>query len=47
MGVILSFVKDYERISRFRFGRFEGMKGPGIVVALPVIHAKVWVDMRT
>ena len=47
MGVILSFVKDYERIARFRFGRFEGMKGPGIVVALPVIHAKVWVDMRT
>jgi len=47
VGVILSFVKDYERIARFRFGRFEGMKGPGIVVALPVIHAKVWVDMRT
>ena len=47
MGVILNFVKDYERIARFRFGRFEGMKGPGIVVALPVVHAKVWVDTRT
>ena len=47
MGVILNFVKDYERIARFRFGRFEGMKGPGIVVAFPVIHAKGWVDTRT
>jgi regulator of protease activity HflC (stomatin/prohibitin superfamily) len=47
MGVILNFVKDYERIARFRFGRFEGMKGPGIVVAFPVIHTKVWVDTRT
>ena len=47
MGIILNFVKDYERIARFRFGTFEGMKGPGIVVALPVVHAKVWVDTRT
>ena len=47
MGIILNFVKDYQRIARFRFGRFEGMKGPGIVVALPVVHAKVWVDTRT
>ena len=47
MGVLLNFVKDYERIARFRFGKFEGMKGPGIVIALPVVHAKVWVDTRT
>ena len=47
MGFILNFVKDYERIARFRFGRFEGMKGPGVVIALPVVHSKVWVDTRT
>jgi regulator of protease activity HflC (stomatin/prohibitin superfamily) len=47
MGIFLNFVKDYERIARFRFGRFEGMKGPGIVVALPVIHSKTWIDTRT
>jgi regulator of protease activity HflC (stomatin/prohibitin superfamily) len=47
MGLFLNFVKDYERIARFRFGRFEGMKGPGVVFALPVIHAKVWLDTRT
>jgi regulator of protease activity HflC (stomatin/prohibitin superfamily) len=44
---LLNFVKDYERIARFRFGRFEGMKGPGIVIALPVVHTKVWIDTRT
>ena len=47
MALILNFVKDYERIARFRFGRFEGMKGPGIVIALPVIHSKTLVDTRT
>jgi regulator of protease activity HflC (stomatin/prohibitin superfamily) len=47
MGIFLNFVKDYERIARFRFGRFEGMKGPGIVIALPVIHSKTWIDTRT
>jgi regulator of protease activity HflC (stomatin/prohibitin superfamily) len=47
MGLFLNFVKDYERIARFRFGRFEGMKGPGVVFAFPVIHTKVWVDTRT
>ena len=47
VGVILNFVKDYERIARFRFGRFEGMKGLGIVIALPVIHSKTLVDTRT
>ena len=47
MGVVLNFVKDYQRIARFRFGRFEGMKGPGIVIAIPVVHSKVWIDTRT
>ena len=47
MGLVLNFVKDYERIARFRFGKFEGMKGPGIVIALPVVHSKVGVDTRT
>ena len=47
MGIVLNFVKDYQRIARFRFGRFEGMKGPGIVIAIPVVHSKVWVDTRT
>ena len=46
MGII-NFVRDYERIARFRLGRFEGMRGPGIVFAIPVIHQIVKVDTRT
>ena len=29
---IINFVRDYERLGRFRFGRFEGMLGPGIEI---------------
>ncbi|MFW6174970.1 MAG: SPFH domain-containing protein [Chloroflexota bacterium] len=46
MGII-NFVRDYERIARFRLGRFEGMKGPGIVFALPILHQITKVDTRT
>jgi regulator of protease activity HflC (stomatin/prohibitin superfamily) len=43
---IINFVRDYERIARFRFGRFEGMMGPGIVFAIPIVHQIVRVDTR-
>ncbi len=43
---IINFVRDYEKIARFRFGRFEGMKGPGIVFAIPIIHQIVRIDCR-
>jgi regulator of protease activity HflC (stomatin/prohibitin superfamily) len=45
MGII-NFVRDYERIARFRLGRFEGMKGPGIVIASPIIHSTEKIDTR-
>ena len=45
MGII-NFVKDYERIARFRLGRFEGMMGPGVVFAIPILHSTVKIDTR-
>ena len=36
---ILSFVKPYERIARFKWGRFQGMMGPGVVVMIPFMHS--------
>lgn len=42
----INFVRDYERIARFRLGRFEGMRGPGIVFAIPVLHQIQKVDTR-
>lgn len=43
---IINFVRDYERIARFRLGTFEGMMGPGIVIALPIIHQIQKIDTR-
>ncbi len=43
---IINFVRDYERVARFRFGSFEGMKGPGIVISLPIIHQIQKIDTR-
>ena len=45
MGLI-NFVRDYERLARFRLGTFEGMMGPGIVFAIPVIHQIQKIDTR-
>ena len=44
---ILNFVKDYERIAVFKWGRFQGMKGPGIVVLIPFIHSGRHVHTQT
>ena len=44
---IINFVRDYERVARFRLGRFEGMKGPGVVFKIPILHQISKVDTRT
>ena len=44
---ILNFVRDYQRLARFKFGRFQGMKGPGPVWAIPIVHQIRLVDTRT
>jgi regulator of protease activity HflC (stomatin/prohibitin superfamily) len=44
---IINFVRDYERVARFRLGKFEGMMGPGVVIALPIIHQIQKIDTRT
>jgi len=45
MGII-NFVRDYERLGRFRFGKFEGMLGPGVVFAIPILHQITRLDTR-
>ena len=44
---IINFIRDYERVARFRFGTFEGMMGPGIVFSIPIIHQIQKIDTRT
>jgi len=40
-------LKEYERGVIFRLGRLLGVKGPGIIIVLPVIDQMVKVDLRT
>ncbi|MDA1256299.1 MAG: SPFH domain-containing protein [Chloroflexi bacterium] len=43
---IINFVRDYERIARFKFGRFQGMLGPGVVLSIPIVHQIRKIDTR-
>ena len=45
MGVI-NFIRDYERLAVFQLGRFMGMKGPGMVIVIPILQSARKIDMR-
>ena len=45
--LIINFLKDYERIARFKWGNYDGLKGPGPVIMVPVMHSGVRIDLRT
>ncbi len=44
---IINFMKNYERLARFKWGNFQGMKGPGPVWIIPIMHSGTKVDTRT
>jgi regulator of protease activity HflC (stomatin/prohibitin superfamily) len=40
-------LREYERGVMFRFGRFTGVRGPGLILLIPVAQQMVKVDLRT
>jgi regulator of protease activity HflC (stomatin/prohibitin superfamily) len=40
-------LQEYERGVIFQLGRFHGVKGPGLIIVIPVIQRMVRVDLRT
>jgi regulator of protease activity HflC (stomatin/prohibitin superfamily) len=40
-------LREYERAVVFMLGRFWKVKGPGLVILIPVIQQMVRVDLRT
>lgn len=40
-------MKEYERAVVFRLGRLIGVKGPGLIILIPLIDRMVKVDLRT
>jgi regulator of protease activity HflC (stomatin/prohibitin superfamily) len=44
---IFKILNEYERGVVFTFGRFTGVKGPGLIILIPLIQRMVKVDLRT
>ena len=42
----LRVVREYQRLVVFRLGRNIGLKGPGLVILIPIVDKPVWVDLR-
>src|SRR5439155_1513555 len=40
-------LREYERAVVFTLGRFTGVKGPGLIILVPVLQQMVRVDLRT
>jgi regulator of protease activity HflC (stomatin/prohibitin superfamily) len=40
-------MREYERAVMFTLGRFTGVKGPGLMIMIPVVQQMVRVDLRT
>jgi regulator of protease activity HflC (stomatin/prohibitin superfamily) len=40
-------LREYERAVMFTLGRFTGVKGPGLIILIPVLQQMVRVDLRT
>ena len=43
----IKILREYERSVVYTLGRFTGVKGPGLIIIIPVIQQMVRVDMRT
>jgi regulator of protease activity HflC (stomatin/prohibitin superfamily) len=46
LAASLRILREYERAVVFTFGRFEKVKGPGIVMLIPFVQEMVRVDLR-
>jgi regulator of protease activity HflC (stomatin/prohibitin superfamily) len=42
----IKIVREYQRLVVFRLGRSVGIRGPGLVVLIPIIDKAIWVDLR-
>ena len=47
LGAAIRILREYERGVVFQLGRFWSVKGPGLVILIPVLQQMVRVDLRT
>lgn len=46
LSAAIKIVPEYQRIVVFRLGRVIGIKGPGLVLLIPIIDRPIYVDLR-
>ena len=46
LAAAVKILREYERAVVFTLGRFERVKGPGLVLLLPFVQQMVRVDLR-
>ena len=47
LAMSLRILREYERGVVFQLGRFWGVKGPGLIILIPVVQQMVRMDLRT
>lgn len=47
LAAALKILREYERAVIFTLGRFTGVKGPGLILLIPLVQQMVRVDLRT
>ncbi|RMF08249.1 MAG: slipin family protein [Alphaproteobacteria bacterium] len=47
LATAIRVLREYERAVVFTLGRFTGVRGPGLIILIPVIQQMVRVDLRT
>ena len=43
----IKILREYERAVVFTLGRFTGVKGPGLILLIPIVQQMVRIDLRT
>ena len=46
LSAAIKVVREYERVTVFRLGRFVGLRGPGLVLIIPFIETVRKIDLR-
>ncbi|HKK15408.1 MAG TPA: SPFH domain-containing protein, partial [Gammaproteobacteria bacterium] len=46
LPMIIKIMREYERSVVFTFGRFTSVKGPGLIIIIPLVQQIVRVDLR-
>jgi len=47
LPLIFKILREYQRAVVFTFGRFTSVKGPGLIIIIPLVQQIVRVDLRT